>query len=250
MNASYLPYQIFSEVYEQTMAHVNFTRWAVYIKNELQANHIPKGGNILELGCGTGIIAAQLSMSYPRYIATDISLPMLRKTKEKRIPMLASADMRKLPFASNCFAAVVSTHDVLNYLPSLHDLKEHFHEVNRVLMPGGVYIFDITSEQNVKNFFHNQTIEEDYPNLHLIWENYYDAKNREIISTLTFRDKKMATPKVEIHRQKIFSEKTMQTFFRETNFRFIKKSADYDEKHQLKRARLIVYTIRKKRFKN
>lgn len=99
--------------------------------------------NTLNLGCGTG--------RFMEYCKTgiDFSQEML-KVAEKNYPegeyFLGSADTT--PFDNNQFDAVICFHVLMHIDPS--ETKAIFREVNRILKPGGVFIFDYPSAERRK----------------------------------------------------------------------------------------------------
>lgn len=98
-------------------------------------------GDVLELGSGSGAMAAELLNRYPgiRLTATDVD-PAMRAAASKRLAsfgeraVVREADATALPFADAGFDAVVSfimLHHVL-------DWEQALAETARVLRPGGV----------------------------------------------------------------------------------------------------------------
>jgi SAM-dependent methyltransferase len=99
------------------------------------AGHLPPG-DALEIGIGTGIVAAALIAEAPhlrRYIGIDISADMLARAQQRLPGAVVRASALQLPFADARFDAVVAVH-VLHLLP---DLRAGLAEAARVLRPGG-----------------------------------------------------------------------------------------------------------------
>jgi ubiquinone/menaquinone biosynthesis C-methylase UbiE len=100
---------------------------------------------ILDLACGPGIYARRFALEVSRgcVIGADLSLPMLRHGAQLlRDHCIANVRLLQgnalaLPFRSSSF-------DVVNCAAALHlfgDLARTFAEVERVLKPGGRFIF-------------------------------------------------------------------------------------------------------------
>ena len=83
---------------------------------------------VLDLGCGSGEIAAQLATIAQVSCADAID----QRTQGKELPFHLVRDT--LPFADGAFDIVVSNH-VIEHLP---ELAIHLREVRRVLRPGGI----------------------------------------------------------------------------------------------------------------
>ncbi|MGF6883763.1 demethylmenaquinone methyltransferase/2-methoxy-6-polyprenyl-1,4-benzoquinol methylase [Nocardia sp. GAS34] len=98
----------------------------------------PKGGNLLDLATGTGIIALEAARRYPSVIVTgaDFSEQMLSCARGK--PGAAAvrwqyADAASLPFGDESYDAITEGY----LLRNVDDLEVVLREQNRVLRPGG-----------------------------------------------------------------------------------------------------------------
>jgi len=105
-----------------------------------------RGGLVVDLGCGSGIWAAELTRRGYDVVGIDISSPMI-KLARKRAPaarfIQASFLSAKLPSCD----AVTALGEIFNYTfdgrNSLRQLARLFQRVHQALRPGGVFIFDI-----------------------------------------------------------------------------------------------------------
>ena len=99
--------------------------------------HIAPQGKILDVGTGTGRISVPLLRLGADVIGVDLSLNMMGKLREKySTAHLAQADASRLPFATQRFDAVLTTH----VMHLIGPWREALREYRRVLKPGGVYI--------------------------------------------------------------------------------------------------------------
>lgn len=100
-------------------------------------NHLKPGGQILDVGTGTGRISVPLLRLGADVIGVDLSLNMMGKLREKYpAARLAQADASRLPFTARQFDAVLTTH----VMHLIGPWREALREYRRVLKPGGVYI--------------------------------------------------------------------------------------------------------------
>jgi SAM-dependent methyltransferase len=102
--------------------------------------HVPTGGSVLDLGCGTGELATAIAAAGLRATGCDISPEMLHRAA---VGSSDAADFvqldpgwQVLPFAPEAFDAVVAS-SVLEYVD---DPVAVLRECRRVLRPGGVVV--------------------------------------------------------------------------------------------------------------
>jgi SAM-dependent methyltransferase len=150
------PYSALAAIYDGVMRHVNYRRWARYVR-EVASVYGVEAGRVLDIACGTGnFLEHFLGKAYLGY-ACDGSIDMIRRAKGKllgKFPVRAIwvADMRS-PGCRGLFDLVVCLYDSVNYLPDLSDYDQLLREVARILRAGGLFIFDVcTVENSVRNF--------------------------------------------------------------------------------------------------
>lgn len=107
---------------------------------------LSSGGRLLDLGAGTGDLAAEALRQRPeaRVVAADFTLMMMQVGKanpERSALNWSAADALRLPFASGAFDAVVSGY----LLRNVGNLSQALEEQHRVLKPGGrIVVLDTT----------------------------------------------------------------------------------------------------------
>lgn len=101
-------------------------------------------GRVLDLACGTGILAARLRATFPeaRVVGCDFSRGMLARAAA-RLPDGAwvRADAQRLPFRDRAFDAVVCT-EALHWFP---DQAGALAECRRIVAPGGHVLVALVS---------------------------------------------------------------------------------------------------------
>ena len=129
--------------YEQMGIHENYYWWHVG-KNlllEVLLNKFfnAKKGNmeILEVGCGTGIILSNIR-GLCKATGIDLTEDMLKIARKKGLNV-KMAEATKLPFKDDIFDLVYS----FQVLPHVPDIKKAVDEIVRVSKNDGIIIFDL-----------------------------------------------------------------------------------------------------------
>ena len=110
-------------------------------------------GLVLELGCGTGRIAAPLGRAGVHLVGIDRSNPMLalarRRVVRARLGQrvrLVRGDIRAVPFHDAAFATVLAPYGVLQSLLRERDLATTLSAVHRVLRPEGTFGVELVAD--------------------------------------------------------------------------------------------------------
>ncbi len=99
------------------------------------APHLPPGP-VLEVGVGTGIVAAAVAATGRAVIGADISPAMLGRARDRLGRRVVHYDGRRLPFAGGSFAAGYAVW----VLHLVEDQPAMFAELRRVLARGGRFL--------------------------------------------------------------------------------------------------------------
>lgn len=121
---------------------------------EFVRQNIPVGSNILDLGCGAGVIAEDLLHASAKVVAMDLSAEMVSSTRE-RLQSIAPerssvlrGDCEKLPFRDGEFDAVVCL-GVISFVQSNDAVIS---EIYRTLRPGGTMILAVRNRRSMPRF--------------------------------------------------------------------------------------------------
>lgn len=93
---------------------------------------------VLDVGCGTGILAARIGDEGrgPRVVGCDLSMGMLRRAAVRLRGAWVQGDALRLPLRDGALDAVVTT-QAFHFLP---DRRAALAEFRRVLRPGGLLV--------------------------------------------------------------------------------------------------------------
>lgn len=161
---------------------------AQYLKQYLPST----ASNILDAGCGTGLVGNELAkLGYTEIIGIDISLEMLALAKETaQYKKLEQHDLTKIPypFPDNSFAAITS----IGVLSLIKDPLPVFSEFHRLLQPNGYMIF--TQRENLYTQYDYQKVLE-------------QLEAKELIKLIM-----MSEPTNYLPNRKNYSERKLLTF--------------------------------------
>src|SRR5713226_6389672 len=140
------------EGYKDDLAYIHDVGFGDFAKNsaprllELLRQNGITNGLVVDLGCGSGLWARQLSQAGYDVLGIDISPAMIEMARNRvpdgefRQASLLKADLPRC-------VAVTSLGECVNYLfdqsNSMQELRRLFRRVYDALKPGGVFIFDV-----------------------------------------------------------------------------------------------------------
>ena len=158
--------------YDPIMAHVDYARWLRIA--QMITGHMEPGFQHLDVGCGTGMLLAQLREAGWKSIGLDLSLAMLQQGRHART---VCGDMRALPVGTH-FDLITSLFDSVNFVVDESELRATFVEFARVLRPGGLLYFDVVTERMVLKHFTGPEWSEDHDGFTTVWHTHYDRHKR------------------------------------------------------------------------
>lgn len=183
------PYEVLAGWYDELMGEVPYEQWADRILSTLDSmGHQPK--RILELACGTGRITEHLLDAGHWVTGVDQSEAMLQEAQTKlgkhsgKLRLIAS---NMLDFTTTeKFDAILSVCDGFNYLPTLSDLENMLRKCTLLCRPGGLILFDLSTDWKFRNHLKDTVIAENHEEMAFIWENQYEESQRVLTFDLTF----------------------------------------------------------------
>lgn len=173
---------------------------------------------ILDVACGTGILAICLARCGHIVHAVDNSPEMISMAKSKSAGIsnlsLDIQDMVHLNVDGK-FDLVTCTFDSINYILRLSDLRQMFIRVASVLCDGGLFIFD----SNTKELYlshSGETHKREVNGQSFIQHFSYDSARR--LSTIAFS---FSDGMYEVHRQRPYDYDTLEPLLRRAGFQVI-----------------------------
>lgn len=138
-------------LYQQDLAHAHHAGFGEFARATapgvlaLLARHHLHGGRVVDLGCGSGILARHLARAGYDVLGIDVSAPMIRLARTSA--PLARFRRESLFNATlpHCMA-ITALGESLTYPPSSPaQMKRLFRRAWAALDPGGVLLFDLVS---------------------------------------------------------------------------------------------------------
>ena len=201
------------------MGHVQYAQWAQSIQKILKRHKIAPH-MLLELGAGTCRLAPWLSIpSLQQRVHTDLSLDMLRQAEADFPYSRVTCNATTLPFSQK-FDWVLMCYDAANYL-SEQALQTMFAEIYRVLLPGGIFLFDVTTEENSLQWFEDYVDAFETSGGLLLRRSSYDAEHHEqhnFFDLFTPASAGLYERKQEHHIQYIYPILTLCSWLNECDF--------------------------------
>lgn len=104
------------------------------------------GTAVLDVCCGSGHVTKELVRRGYQVAGVDSSAALIEIAR-RRLPEVEFTvqDVRSLRM-DRCFEAAISTFDSLNHILELEGLRTALAAVHRVLLPGGLFVFDMNLE--------------------------------------------------------------------------------------------------------
>lgn len=141
----YSDYDALAWLYNKYWAQPQQLLWSPL--ESLVLKDVPAAGHILDLCCGTGQLAADLTTRGFRVTGVDGSGEMLRFATENAPEaefVLSDARSFDLP---PTFHGAVSQFGSLNHVMELRDLQTVFEKVHASLLPDGRFLLDLNTEE-------------------------------------------------------------------------------------------------------
>ncbi|HEU5034298.1 MAG TPA: class I SAM-dependent methyltransferase [Mycobacteriales bacterium] len=115
--------------YDETRGGVERGGWNA----DLLGPWLSSDGTVLEVGVGTGLVAAVLTERGQHVVGVDLSAPMLQRAADRLPGRVAAADAQRLPIRDGAVAAAYFVH----VLHLVADLDATLREARRVVRDGG-----------------------------------------------------------------------------------------------------------------
>jgi ubiquinone/menaquinone biosynthesis C-methylase UbiE len=142
-------YNLDSENYDFKFKEVQFEKYRKLLsENKYLISPIT---NILDLGCGTGLLIDYLktiNLFYNNIYGVDFSEKLIKNARDKG-ECVAQGDIVSLPFKNNSFYSILSF-TVLRIIPDYEEII--FKEINRIIVTNGYFAVSILKNRYDESF--------------------------------------------------------------------------------------------------
>ena len=228
-------YTRLASVYDDMVVDPCYDRWAQFIHTAWSADPT-RVRTVLDVGCGTGLMTAELVELGYDVTGVDGSTSMLAQARRRLGPdvTLARVTLPDLPI-DGPFDGAVSTFDVLNYL-SPSQLRETAGAVAAVLRPGGWFVFDLHTDAMMEFALANPIVSGDSHGRHFRIDNDVDLAGREVTTRIEVSgsddtsiddDGGRLDGFREVHRQYFFTDHQIRVALGEAGLSIMSVSDEY-----------------------
>jgi trans-aconitate 2-methyltransferase len=172
-------------------------QWGLNVLRKLQALPLRDNVHILDAGCGTGRVTAELMKAFPRaqVTAVDASQNMVQEAQKTLAPFGNRVKVEQLDLLN---LAADQTFDVVFSTAVFHWIKDHdrlFVNIHRALRPGGILLAQCGGGPNLKRL-RDRTLEiiklpefaPFFKNWERVWEYPDDRTTAERLQRAGFHD--------------------------------------------------------------
>jgi SAM-dependent methyltransferase len=182
----------------------------------------PIDGRVLDLACGMGRHVQELRGSGYRPVGCDLSYLLLRTGVGEygRMPV-ARADMRRLPFCTASFAALVNFFTSFGYFSTEEENDSVVKEMARVLEPGAAFLFDyLNVHRELDKLVQAET--QRTPTGDVRIERWFDPSDRSFNKRITIG------PKRYLERVRGYDLDEIANMFTSAGLKIVKAYGDFD----------------------
>ena len=225
----------YSDVYDLIYQDKDYYTESLFI-SELIYRYLPKINQIrlLDLACGTGLHAIELSKMGYGVDASDISVKMINSALEKALFNNVKIAFHNESFQTadrinKTFDVVISMFSSINYLISCSDLLKSFKNIHSLLQDGGIFIFDFWNGNAVIQDLAPMRVKRVIKGTKSVLrysENTLDRINHIVnikFSFLLFDNNKLESEFIENHICRYFFIKEMEDLLEYSGFKVIHK---------------------------
>lgn len=216
-------YEALAFSYDSLTQDIPYEDMLTYMEALLR-RHDVRPQSVLDLACGTGSMSVLLAKKGYQVIGADLSEDMLAMAWEKASelnepPFFICQSMQalQLPYPVDWVACCL---DSLNYVTDPADCREAIWRVFDSLAPGGVFIFDINSEEKLRGL-DGQVFLDENEDTYCVWRAEFDQEENICyygMDIFQLTEQELWERSFEEHREYAYTVEQLTSWLREAGF--------------------------------
>lgn len=242
------PYQSLAEIYDYVMRHVDYDQWAGHVHAILERydHHV---GRLVDLACGTGNVTTALYDLGYSVSGADLSEAMVQVAREKSLLLEREIDFyqRDLRHLNDLgpFDTAVCLYDSFNYLLTPQDLAQALEQVHAILLPGGLFVFDVCTKRNSKLYFQDVKEDESGPGFNYVRRSRYDREQGLQYNEFHIRFDGQDEALEETHCQRIYPLAELEATIESSPFTLVDSFDGFTFKQGSEKADRVHFVLRR-----
>ena len=211
-------YTRLASCYDRIMNHVDYGEWAKYIVRLFK--RFGQGvRRVVDGGCGTGSLAYALAEMGYRVVGFDRSLEMVRVARKKSHGPLWQGDLKTIGL-SRTWDAFLCLYDTIQYLME-DELTLVLSNVKRVIIEGGLFIFDVVTENHILRYWAHYTERVRGDGWETMRRSWYDKRGRYQHTEFTITSHQEKKIFKEHHIQRIYRLEELEEMVSRSELRLV-----------------------------
>lgn len=180
-------YDRFAFIYDSLMSDIAYDKYAKWVQTFAP---VSAGKQLVDIGCGTGVLSVQFAKAGYEVIGVDLSESMLtiaqnRSMQEDTAISFICQSMADLEGIDAVDIAVIAI-DSINYLETFDEVKQTFKRIFNALSPGGQLFFDVHSLYKMDVIYPNGPFTYEDESVAYIWHTESGEEEHSIYHDITF----------------------------------------------------------------
>jgi SAM-dependent methyltransferase len=243
MGASF--YGALADLYDEVVVDPVFSQWTQFLDDRWARPPHPVT-RVLDVGCGTGLLAAELVALGYDVVGIDGSQPMLDRARLRlgtHVPLERSV-LPTLPHLGT-FDAAVSTFDTLNYLTP-RDFALTLRGLARVLHPGGWLVFDLHTPELLEVIASEPHSRGEESGWSYVLDSTVDRAEATCRTRFVAHQLESGATVEETHEQHVFSDDEVHTRLDEAGFEVVEVVDEYTDAARSERTLRATWVARRR----
>ncbi len=220
-------YSRLAGVYDEIVVDPCYDRWASFLDELWRSDEAGNVASVLDVCCGTGLMAQQLVARGYRIVGVDGSAMMLSRARRLLGPdaVLLQQTLPDLE-VDGLFDAAISTFDGLNYLTPAQ-LHATLDAISRNLRVGGWLVFDLHTDAMMDFTVANPVVEGNSDGHEFSIASVVDIPGRTCDTRIHVTRTADADVFTEHHRQYFFTDQQVRTALMDARFEILSVTEEY-----------------------